>query len=162
MSLDLEIFVPRTMSQADHLVLDTFRKAVEVAQQHKEELDEDLFDVVRKFEWHHLDPIASALTKVVVGDHNCTHNLNRLASHLGVYTLLWGSQEPGGHLVTDEDIALLDKAIATLKSSYQDLIQFEPANKWGTVQGFLAFLEKIRMSVEEGRELGPVYFRSDT
>jgi hypothetical protein len=78
-----------------------------------------------------------------VGDHNVTHNLTKMASEAGIYQHLWHPEEVAislaGHLVVP-----LDDAIDDLRSRPEHYRQFNPANGWGSYDGFVDFLVQLR------------------
>lgn len=100
------------------------------------------------------------LDLIVVGPHtvfdiNITHNLNKMAEALGVYNILWHPEDLAKEAGVDKIyvknfIEPINKAIEKLSTNmeyYQK--KYGPKNGWGSAQGLLEDLRKIRQAIED-------------
>lgn len=78
----------------------------------------------------------------IQGDFNTTHNHNRLADALGVYTLLW-NKDGKTDVKAAELIEPLEKACEELKRNMKDYRQYDAPNGWGKCEDFLRFMEDV-------------------
>ena len=77
-----------------------------------------------------------------VFDANITHNMNTMAKEAGIYTPLWHPEELG-ITTAKELIEPLSVGLALLESDPERFKVFEPANKWGSYAGFVAWLDRL-------------------
>jgi len=78
---------------------------------------------------------------------NITHNLGQMADSLGVYKMLWHPEEFPNNTAKDI-LPKINQAIFELKSNPKQYKQYEASNGWGTIDGFLNFLEMVRSACE--------------
>jgi len=72
---------------------------------------------------------------------NITHNLGNMAEALGVYKECWRPEEIG--ITKAAQLTQpLKRALVMIRSKPENYRKFEPANKWGTVESFTAFLQE--------------------
>jgi|TARA_R110000765_G_scaffold120939_7_gene216930 hypothetical protein len=88
-----------------------------------------------------------SLTKVDLFDCNITHNLNRMATELGIYSFLWNKEDTT--YVADDLIAPLWAALIDMRNHQDYYIQFDAPNGWGTYDNFLPWLEKLLDKCEQ-------------
>lgn len=79
---------------------------------------------------------------------NVTHNLNRMADAAGIYKAIWRPDEIGIQ-TAGELIPILSKGIEELKSDPEKFRELEPANKWGTYETFVPWVERYLAACEE-------------
>lgn len=79
---------------------------------------------------------------------NITHNLNNMADAVGLYQYLW---RPDEHNITTarQLINPLLAGITELKSYPEKYRLLEPANKWGTYDDFIPWLERYLRACRE-------------
>lgn len=163
MSLDLTVYALKEVSPQDRLAIEKIENALQYCKLElsRQEMSDEVRDFIDGTNFR-LKDITASLEKCVIGSHNQTHNMTKLANHLGLYELLWRSNTENKHLVTNNDAHLISEAIKEINSHPGDFVQFEPPNKWGSVRGFLSFLISVHESVMYGRKkFGNVYFHSD-
>jgi hypothetical protein len=76
---------------------------------------------------------------------NITHNLNTMAEHAGVYTVLWRPEEL--NITTAEQ--LTDPLLAGLKrlrAEPEHFKQFNAPNGWGLYEHFVPFVEEVLLA----------------
>lgn len=83
-----------------------------------------------------------------------THNLTEMADKLGVYDVLW-HPEDFPVVKAKYMIPKLTHAIIELTINPDAYRQYEPSNKWGTVESFLDALRIIRAACEKFPEATP-------
>ena len=74
-------------------------------------------------------------------DANITHNLGKMASAAGIYDCVWHPNE-NGITKAAQLIEPLIGGIKRLKDNPEHFKKFEPANKWGTYDAFVPWLER--------------------
>lgn len=81
------------------------------------------------------------VTSREVFDRNITHNLGKLANELGIYEHVW---RPGdiGIEKAYQLVEPLKVALVKLRANPTKYKEFEPSNGWGTMDGFIVFLEE--------------------
>ena len=79
---------------------------------------------------------------------NITHNLHDMAKALGVYELLW-QPENTPDMKAKDILPEINRAITKLVSNQEKYMVYESPNGWGTVNGMLKFLQKVRTACEE-------------
>lgn len=72
---------------------------------------------------------------------NITHNLNKMATHAGIYEQLWRPEEVDAMLGGDL-IEALSRGLQDMKARPDHYRQFEAANGWGTYDQFVPWVEK--------------------
>jgi len=72
---------------------------------------------------------------------NVTHNLNKMAEEAGIYKHLW-KPETIGISKASELIEPLTAALALLESEAERFEVFNPANGWGSYDGFVDFVRE--------------------
>lgn len=72
-----------------------------------------------------------------------THNLGRMAYHVGIYRHLWRPEELG-ITQASELIEPLEQAIAKLEADPRTFKSFNPSNGWGDYETLLTFLRDVR------------------
>ena len=87
-----------------------------------------------------VDTGGKELYYVELWSKNITHNLGTMASHLGIYVILW---RPAEEQRAKDMIAPLENAIDLMKKMPDVYKVYEPANKWGTLENFLPWLEDL-------------------
>lgn len=79
---------------------------------------------------------------------NVTHNLNKMAEAAGIYEACWRPEEIGvtkaGQL-----IPLLTVGLRKMKAQPDYFAQFNPANGWGTYEGFVRWVEGYLAACEQ-------------
>jgi len=86
-----------------------------------------------------------------ISDFNITHNLGKMADALGIYGIVW-RPEDNGITKAQDMVNGLSNAIDKLESCPLKYKQYEPENKWGTVESFLEFLKKYKYDCEKNPE----------
>ena len=96
----------------------------------------------------HWDDGSTEEIKDYVCDLNITHNLNKMASELGVYEHLWRPDEIG---VTKawELIEPLSKALEQMDENPNYYRKFDAPNGWGTFEGLMCFIERYLEKCKE-------------
>ena len=78
---------------------------------------------------------------------NITHNVNTMAKHAGIYDVLWHPNDKGQ--VTAKDITPALKAgLSDLLNRPEYFKKFNPANGWGSYDGFVAFVQNALKACE--------------
>lgn len=78
---------------------------------------------------------------------NITHNLNKMANAAGIYEACWRPEEIGAKRAKDL-IVPLRAGIALMKGDPAHFKQFEPANRWGTYDNFIPWLDRYLAACE--------------
>ncbi|HUV63900.1 MAG TPA: hypothetical protein VMW24_08380 [Sedimentisphaerales bacterium] len=95
-----------------------------------------------------LDVSLTRVQPTEVFSANITHNLNRMAETVGIYKHLWRPDEIGitkaGQLVEP-----LCEGLRLLRSDPERFKALEPANKWGTYDGFVSWLTTLLQACEK-------------
>lgn len=87
----------------------------------------------------HPDPEA----RYEVWEHDITHNLGRMARHVGLYDPMWRPEEMVPPVTTsDEALPLLVAGLDSLRARVAEVRQYEPPNGWGTVVDLLLMAER--------------------
>jgi len=81
-------------------------------------------------------------------DANITHNLGPMADAAGIYYHLWRPEEIGIN-TAGQLIEQLEKGLERLKSNRRRFESFNPANGWGTYEGFVSFVEKYLQACKD-------------
>ena len=71
---------------------------------------------------------------------NCTHNLSQMAEAAGLYRPCW-RPDVLGVTKAGELIPLLQAGLEQLKSDPEHFKTFTPANKWGSYESLVSFVE---------------------
>lgn len=79
-------------------------------------------------------------------DFNITHNLNSMAGEAGLYELLW--RNPDGDQASGL-IEPISKALREMVDEPERFEQHNPGNGWGTFEGFVSFLMKLRAACKK-------------
>lgn len=83
---------------------------------------------------------------VVVYTTNITHNLNKMAEALEIYDVLWRPKEGTRAISLCRP---LEKAIDRMQKNPEYYRTFDAANRWGTYDDFLRFLEELLSECQE-------------
>ena len=79
---------------------------------------------------------------------NITHNLNKMAMAVDIYTPLWRPEEKG--FTKAEDIILLVEAgLEKLKSDPKKYKEYDSDNGWGLYIHFVPFVEEVLRACKE-------------
>ena len=76
----------------------------------------------------------------IVFHGNITHNLGKMAKHVGVYNHLWKPDDVGV-IYANELIFPLRKGIHQMKINPDKYKEFNPDNGWGTYENLLELME---------------------
>jgi hypothetical protein len=79
---------------------------------------------------------------------NITHNLVPMAKESGLYDCLWRPGENGIKKAADM-ISPLKAGLGRLKSNPKKFVKLNPANGWGSYEGFVEAVESILEACEE-------------
>lgn len=79
---------------------------------------------------------------------NITHNLGKMAYEAGVYNVIWRPEEVGIE-TAGQMVQPLSDAIRLMESEPERFRKLEPPNKWGTYDGFLPWLRRLRDACRE-------------
>jgi hypothetical protein len=79
---------------------------------------------------------------------NITHNLNKMASHAGVYQALWRPEEIGASKA-ENIIEILEHGYMNLLADPEKYKKFNPENGWGNYDILLRFVEKYIQACRE-------------
>jgi hypothetical protein len=71
-----------------------------------------------------------------------------MAAEAGVYEVIWRPAEAGVH-AADDVRDKLRAALVLLKREPERFRKLEPANGWGTVEGFIDFVDEYLRACEE-------------
>lgn len=85
------------------------------------------------------------LTKIMeveVAEQGITHNVIPMAKLCGVYEAIWRGDEHD-YEKAEQLIPVLIEGIAIAKARYDELVELNPSNGWGTASGFVWFLQKL-------------------
>ena len=78
----------------------------------------------------------------VVWSGNITHNLNRMATAVGLYKTLWYSEKIlGPSMYANDLIPFLSLGLMSLNSSPSHYKTFNPRNGWGDYEQLVRFVE---------------------
>lgn len=83
-----------------------------------------------------------------VFETNITHNLNRMASEVGIYEAIWQPYENGFDLASSI-VPVLENGIGLLKSDPEKYKAFNPSNGWGSYDIFVPWLERLLEACKE-------------
>jgi hypothetical protein len=81
-------------------------------------------------------------------DRNITHNLANMADACGVYKCLWRPDE-NDIKTASQLIEPLENALKMILSDVGKFIKYNATNGWGTVEGFVMFLEDCLSAAKE-------------
>jgi hypothetical protein len=81
-------------------------------------------------------------------DLNITHNLGKIASIVGIYPFLWRAPEFGIERA-EQLIKPLEYSIEYMKQYRDILLEHEPSNGWGTLDGLADFCEELLRVAKE-------------
>jgi len=82
---------------------------------------------------------------ITLAQETITHNLTEMAEALGVYDILWHS----GGLKAYDILFKINTAISELTFNRKQYEIYESPNGWGTVNGMLSFLKRVKEDCEE-------------
>lgn len=88
-----------------------------------------------------LDISLIKMKEMEVYETNITHNLNTMASHAGIYEVIWRPEELFEKPLASDLIEPLERGLAELKAKPDYFQQFNPDNDWGSYNGFVMFVE---------------------
>lgn len=83
-----------------------------------------------------------------VYDANITHNLNRMASAIGIYNALWRPDEHG-YVIARDIIPVLEAGVAYMKANPEKCKVYDSPNGWGTYENFLPWCERYLAACKE-------------
>ena len=83
-----------------------------------------------------LDITLTAVRPTTVYERNITHNLTEMADKAGLYTCMWCPEELDIKTAGDM-IGFLENGIKELLSNPEYYKTFNPANGWGSYEGFV-------------------------
>jgi hypothetical protein len=87
----------------------------------------------------------------VVYDANITHNLNRMAEAVGIYTYVWRPEELEIKKAK-ELIEPLEEGLFKLKDNPEYYRKFDASNRWGLYDDFVPWLEAYLKACKENPE----------
>lgn len=87
----------------------------------------------------------------VVYSANITHNLGQMAAKSGCYEALWRPDGFGFERAA-EIVPVLQEALARLEAEPERFKAFNPANGWGTYDGFVQFVRAYLAACREWPE----------
>ena len=80
---------------------------------------------------------------VVFFEANITHNLIKMASEAGIYSILWRPEEAASRVSTAGDIVeRLGKGLDDMKARPEHYAKFDSENGWGLYKHFVPWLEE--------------------
>jgi hypothetical protein len=79
---------------------------------------------------------------------NITHNLNKMASEVGIYEYLWRPDEIGVDRAS-RLVAPLRDGLALLQTKPEQFKRFNPSNGWGTYEGLVKFVRDYLVACEQ-------------
>lgn len=94
-----------------------------------------------------LDVTLTADRPTEVFEANITHNLGTMASHAGIYHVLWMPEE-SGIIHARQLIEPLRAGLARLKADPERFKTFDAENRWGTYEQFIPWVEKYLAACE--------------
>lgn len=97
-------------------------------------------------ECEHCGEELSHVTEVC--DLNVTHNLGAIASRVGIYPFLWRAPEHGIERAS-QLIKPLEYAIEQMETYPANYLDLQPANGWGTLEGFIMFCKALLNKARE-------------
>lgn len=83
-----------------------------------------------------------------VFEKNITHNLNIMASKVGIYKALWRPEEINA-IYGKDIIKLLEKGLKELKAKPTRYKKYNSPNGWGIYEHFVKFVEAVLEACKE-------------
>ena len=95
-----------------------------------------------------LDVYLTRIQSTTVFDANVTHNLTSMAEEAGIYKHLWRPEEIG-ITKASQLIEPLKAGLALMRSDPPRFERHNPANGWGSYEGFIPWIERYIAACEE-------------
>lgn len=134
MSLDVSLYVPRTLEEVEIERL----AAADLCEENGMNAAAELLR----------EGIAR---KECVFEANITHNLGRMADAAGVYFACWRPEE-SGWTTAKQLVPPLTAGLLALQSDPDRFFELNPSNGWGNYEGLVRFVSKYLKACEENPE----------
>ncbi|MDR2918804.1 MAG: hypothetical protein LBV72_05515 [Tannerella sp.] len=129
MSLDIHLF-------KDNIDFRKIRKDIDILYEKRRNIQDEL----EQLEDEYSDAELSAF--------NITHNLGKMAQEVGLYDVLWNSEEIG-ITIASQMILPLEEGINELEKNPNKYKAFDAPNGWGRYEDFLEFCKSILQKCRE-------------
>ena len=83
-----------------------------------------------------------------LSSHDITHNLNKMATAVGLYEVLWRPEEIG-ITIASQMIEPLEKGLKELEANPDKYKAYNPPNGWGNYEGFVSFCKSVLQKCRE-------------